>query len=82
MANSRVPVVQVKGKPRGSALPLARLLDIEEVADHLGVSPAVSVVAGVCLGRVRVEALLVGETAVVDAVVPIPGGHFQGEAYS
>lgn len=38
MAKSRVPVVQVKGKPRGSALPLARLLDIEEVADHLGVS--------------------------------------------
>ena len=37
MANSRVPVVQVKGHPRGTALPLARLLDIEEVADHLGV---------------------------------------------
>ena len=38
MANSRVPVVQVTGHPRGTALPLARLLDIEEVADHLGVS--------------------------------------------
>ena len=37
MANSRAPV-QVKGRPRGSALSPTRLLDIGEVADHLGVS--------------------------------------------